>query len=76
MILLENGNIVSGSSDSVIRIWNFKNGVCIYKLKGHLNKINSLLSLQNGFIASGSSDAMIRIWEISTGKCVKILKGH
>ena len=51
---------------------------CIKSLKGHNEKIVSLLELSSGKLASGSYDNTIIIWDIYDDKQVKIIKenGH
>ncbi len=68
-----NGNIVSGSSDYTIKIWDLKTNK-VRTLTGHTNIINSLV-IHNEKIISGSADNTIKIWDLKTNK-VKTLIGH
>jgi len=63
--ILNDGNYVTGSSDSIIRIWDFKTGELIKQLTGHTWIVTSLTVLKNGYLASGSLDRTIKIWETS-----------
>ncbi len=65
--------IISGSSDSTIRIWDFS-GNCLQILKGHFECVRCLAVSQNK-IVSGSSDSTVRIWDFD-GNCLKVSKGH
>ena len=44
---------------------------CIETLKGHEDKVVSLIQLKSGMIATGSYDATIRIWDLEKGLCIK-----
>ena len=65
LAILNDGNYVTGSSDSIIRIWDFKTGELIKQLTGHTWIVTSLAVLKNGYLASGSLDRTIKIWETS-----------
>ena len=59
--VLKNGDLVSGSGDGTIKIWDAKNGT----LKKDINvnsRVNALEVLPNGRLVSGS-DRSIIIWE-------------
>lgn len=74
-------NLVSGSRDNTIRIWNLeKRRLVMPPLRGHEG---SVLCLQfdadpkEDIIVSGSSDSTVRIWRFSTGKLIQVLtKAH
>ena len=51
-----------------------KNFICIKTLKGHTEKIVSLLELSSGLLATGSYDNTIRIWNINNDKEDIIIK--
>lgn len=73
---LPNGNVVSGSDDYSLRIWNPSTGQCIQKLEGHSGLINCVAVQTNGQIVSGSDDNTLRVWDLSTSKCLHVLSGH
>ncbi|KAF8598370.1 WD40 repeat-like protein [Ceratobasidium sp. AG-I] len=64
--------IVSGSSDNKLYIWDLKSGAHIAKpLEGHDGWIHSVAFSPNGkLIASGSGDRQIRVWDSHTGDLV------
>jgi WD40 repeat protein len=62
LTILPNGDIVSGSVDITIKIWNPNDGTLKQTLNGHTNWVNALATLPNGDIVSGSSDKTIKIW--------------
>ena len=49
--------IASGSSDDMIKIWNYETGECLNTLLGHSYTIKSLKYIENTrLIVSGSED--------------------
>ena len=71
--------IVSGSSDSNIRVWDAETGSAVGKpFKGHTDTVLSVAYSPDGrHIISGSIDEPIRMWDAETGCAVgKPLKGH
>lgn len=53
---------------------NEKQFNCIKTLKGHTEKIVSLIELSSGKLASGSYDNTIRIWDIENNREEKLIK--
>ena len=70
----QNGNLVSGSEDKTIKIWNSTTGELIQTLTGHRTGVYSLTVLANGNLVSGSDH--IRIWNMTTGALIQTLTGH
>ena len=63
IILLENGDLVSGSQDTTIKVWNVNEGRVKKTLTGHTDNVCALELLNNGDLVSGSSDKTIKIWD-------------
>ena len=60
--------IVSGSYDKTIRVWDSTSGSELMVLNGHKDRVNSVAFSSDGLkIVSGSSDKSIRIWDLGTG---------
>jgi len=68
--------IISGSWDHSIKLWDLKKGQCLKTLESHSNWINCLLILKStpDELISGSCDKTIKIWSLNNGKCKKTLK--
>ena len=74
--VLPNGQLVSGSHDKTLRIWDVKSGDCEQILTGHTNIVKCVCVLPNGQLVSGSWDNTLRIWDVKSGDCVQTLTGH
>jgi len=69
--------IVSGSRNKTVKIWDVRSGKCTQILKGHNNCVNSVaISLDGKTVVSGSYDKTVKIWDVNSGKDIKTLKGH
>jgi WD40 repeat protein len=69
--------IVSGSWDTTVRVWDAQTGVQHPVLKGHLDNVDSVAFLTNGRqVISGSSDNTVRVWDVQTGIQCAVLEGH
>ncbi len=64
---LKNGYLVSGSTDTNIKIWDHSTGTLIKTLTDHIEVVVIVKVLSNNDIASGSEDNTVRIWDSSTG---------
>ena len=52
--MLQNGDLVSGTHDSTIKIWNTDDGTLKRTLYGQTWGVKALSAVQNGELASGS----------------------
>ena len=75
LILLNENQLVSGSEDKTIKIWDIKKRQCISTITGNYEIINSLLKLNENTIAAGSHSA-IRIFNTENKKELYSLTGH
>lgn len=89
LIQLRNGDLVSGSCDDTIKIWNIETRACIQTLAGHTDSVYDLLELKNGNIVSGrgwdtcevfnelrSDSRCRRLSGFARGACRASLKNH
>lgn len=66
--------LASASADSIIRIWNTKNGNIEKVLEKSNHKVTSVACSPDGnFIASGSENCGILFWNVKTGSIAKCL---
>jgi len=55
--------VVSGSIDNTVMVWNFKPNVRPFRFVGHTGQVNSVtISPSGNTIVSGSDDSTIRVW--------------
>lgn len=69
--------LVSGSTDQTVRIWELASGKEIACCRGHEGAVWSVAFSPDGeYIASGGDDATVRIWNARDGKALACLRGH
>ncbi|KAG0291040.1 hypothetical protein BGZ98_003188, partial [Dissophora globulifera] len=69
--------IVSGSDDNTVRLWDVQTGAPGCTLSGHTGWVQSVVYSPSGHqIASGSDDNTVRLWDAQTGELGSILSGH
>ena len=62
--LLPNGNIVSGSWDNSIKVWDRLRGECLHTLQGHTSYIWGITVCPNGDVVCASHDSSLRVWRV------------
>ena len=73
----DNSIIISGSSDSTIRLWEAATGICFRVIDCRDGMVNSIaISANNSIIISGCDSGLVTIWKTTTGQCVRLLRGH
>jgi uncharacterized delta-60 repeat protein len=69
--------VVSGSCDKTLRLWDAVTGAVLQTLEGHSDEVYSVaFSLNGNQVVSGSRDKIIRLWDAVTGAVLQILKSH
>ena len=63
LVELKNTEVISGSDDHTIKVWNIQKRMCVSTLKGHDSYVNCLIELFNGNVLSASSDKTMRVWK-------------
>ncbi|KAL8041841.1 hypothetical protein ABFX02_09G010000 [Erythranthe guttata] len=76
LVCVDNGVVISGSSDKSVRIWKYEKGFvggCLAVLEGHCKPVKSLVLIPGGgdgfSVFSGSMDGEIRAWKIVLLDC-------
>ena len=67
--------IISGSEDETIKIWNYLTGELIRTLP-NVNSVCSLILLTNERFASGSTNGLIRIWSRNSEQPLSTFNAH
>jgi len=76
--IINDNQIISGSMDGNLQIWNIKTGECELILKDDIYMIDCCSVFANYYndrVVSGSGNTL-KIWNIKTGECELTLKGH
>ncbi|KAH8760811.1 WD40-repeat-containing domain protein [Hyaloscypha finlandica] len=69
--------VVSGSQDYTVRLWDIVTGAALYTLKGHSDYVRSVAFSPNGEqVVSGADDKTVRLWDTVTGALLYTLVGH
>ncbi|KAG6903515.1 hypothetical protein DXG01_000490, partial [Tephrocybe rancida] len=69
--------VVSGSNDTSVCIWDALTGDLIKELNGHTDSVGPVAFSPDGKqVVSGSADRSVRIWDALTGDLIKELNGH
>ncbi|KAH6717349.1 hypothetical protein BKA61DRAFT_478141 [Leptodontidium sp. MPI-SDFR-AT-0119] len=69
--------VVSGSGDKTMRLWDAATGALQQTLKGHTDWVTSVAFSPDGKqVVSGSGDETMRLWDAATGALQQTLKGH
>lgn len=56
-------DLISGSCDTTVRLWDVEKGTCLYTLSKHFGPVTSLSFSPDGkYLASGSYDKHVHIW--------------
>ncbi|CAD6962906.1 unnamed protein product [Tilletia controversa] len=68
--------IVSGSSDTSVRLWDTASGGCQAVLEGHGSRVWEVDSTRSGsMVASASGDGTVRVWDVASRSALTTLKG-
>jgi WD40 repeat protein len=73
-----NGNLLaSGHYDSIIRLWNPKDGSEVLSCPGHLSTVYAVAFSPSGrLLTSASFDRTVCLWEVANGQQISTWKGH
>ncbi|KAH8588260.1 WD40-repeat-containing domain protein, partial [Bisporella sp. PMI_857] len=69
--------VVSGSWDRTVRLWDAATGKALQTLEGHSASVSSVAFSPDGKqVVSGSDDKTVRLWNAATRKALQTLEGH
>jgi len=69
--------LVTGSADSMVKLWSTRDGQCMQTLTGHslATKVHGVAcSPEGSLMVSGSEDGSIKVWSTSSCSCEGTLK--
>ena len=59
----DGSQVVSGSRDKTVRVWDAGTGECVRRLRGHSSGVVNTVAWSGGSkVASGSADKTVRVW--------------
>jgi WD40 repeat protein len=68
---------LSGSVDTILRLWDVSGSTCLRTFEGHPNSVTAVSWSPDGrFALSGSADATLCLWDVSSGHCLRTFEGH
>jgi WD40 repeat protein len=77
LVIQEGRQVLTGSRDTTVRLWDLASRRELRRLEGHEEGIVSLAVTQDGrYAASASFDATLRVWRLDTGKCLATFHGE
>ena len=68
--------IISGSTDTTMRIWNRQSGACSAILRGHTKTVRCLAYNTYNTLCSGGSDRVIRVHDLAMARETRQLRLH
>lgn len=74
-IQLTSGDIITGSADKTIKVWN-KDGLIQHTLTGHADCVRGLAATSGNEFLSCANDATLRHWNATVGTCLATFYGH
>ncbi len=73
----DGSQVVSGSDDRTVRIWDARTGQALQECNGHTGWINAVAFNHDGSqVVSGSDDGTVRMWNARTGEQLQQCNGH
>ncbi len=74
LVVPNSAEMISASTDGIIKIWNVKQGIELRSIQAHINLIYSLVLWNNNETLLSSGDKKIKMWDIKTGTMIKMLE--
>ncbi|KAK4321399.1 hypothetical protein Pmani_007789 [Petrolisthes manimaculis] len=69
--------LITGSSDSTARTWDFTTKKMIKKFVGHTNGVTCLaVDSSASLLYTGSSDKTVRCWDLQSAVCYSVMHAH
>ena len=66
--------VVSGSRDKTVQLWDTATGAPLQTLKGHMGLVSSVAFSPDGKqVVSGSGDKTVQLWDAATGALLQTL---
>lgn len=71
-------NIITGSNDAILRLWNKETWLCEKVFQAHPDSVTTAISWipNSPCFVSGSFDGTLRLWDKTKERCIKIFEGY
>lgn len=70
---LSEEEIISGSEDRTIKIWNLSTGDCLKTFGDYEYRIFSINIISSDTIVSSANYEKVKVWDLNTGECLKTI---
>jgi F-box/WD-40 domain protein 7 len=70
------GDLISGSKDGLVKIWNVHTLQLEGSMAGHSACVHAIFAAGQGIAFSGSEDLTIRRWDTYALTCTHVVMGH
>lgn len=75
-LFLQENRLVSTSTDKLIFVWDFADGLCLQKFAGHEDFVLDVKLINENFFLSASHDGTVKIWEIGKSKFLASFRNY
>ena len=63
--------VISGSSDTSVRLWDLRSGQCVRLLEGHTWAVTAVsMDMACRTAVTGSDDQTAKLWDLGSGRCI------
>lgn len=76
LLVTHDGQLVVGTEDGYITVWNMKSWECQYGVPAHREAVLCLAQVAQNRVASGSADGSIVVWSSDAWESQQSLHGH
>ena len=71
-----NGILVSGSKDGLVKVWDTKTGKCFCTFRHSSCFFVTSVKICKGTVVSACDQGVIKVWDLNSRKLLKVLAGH
>lgn len=70
LIMPRSHDIITGSRDTAVKVWNSQTGELLYTLRKHDYEVTALVRLPDDTIMSGDAQGFLYCWDVHRGYCI------
>ncbi|MBA2655893.1 MAG: WD40 repeat domain-containing protein [Tatlockia sp.] len=72
LLVLPGGELLSGSEDNTLKLWELTTGRCLETIKGHQDSIRWIATTPEGCLVSISNDDTLKLWKTTNNLELKL----